>query len=220
MFVTHRIDIVTTDGLTLPLTALSTSHFHNIRSLGRLWYIDSKEQRQYGVKILWLNILLVDFILPRQFYSSEVSWLHPSHLPHQLQSHPLHAGAISMLKYISPMKRCSEKRWDMTWNLFICKFLDTYYSSALCLSNKTTKLYTTTKPHATINPQTSYYKGSAKKKGKQWTSGKLLTVHNNNILLTFDILLQTSIPPHNTQTPHNNQPPPESKTVRWGGRGK
>jgi hypothetical protein len=33
-------------------------------------------------------------------------------------------------------------------------------------------------------------------------------------------LLQTSIPPHNTQTPHNNQPPPESKTVRWGGRGK
>ena len=51
------------------------------------------------------------------------------------------------------------------------------YSSALCLSNKTTKLYTTTKPHVTINPQTSYYKGSAKKKGKQWTSGKLLTVH-------------------------------------------
>ena len=55
------------------------------------------------------------------------------------------------------------------------------YSSALCLSNKTTKLYTTTKPHATINPQTCYYKGSAKKKGKQWTSGKLLTVHIINI---------------------------------------
>jgi hypothetical protein len=104
MFVTHRIDIVTTDGLTLPLTALSTSHFHNIRSLGRLWYIDSKEQRQYGVKIPWLNILLVNFILPCQFCSSEVSWLHPSHLPHQppilstipvLKSHHLQGDAAA-----------------------------------------------------------------------------------------------------------------------------
>ena len=41
-----------------------------------------------GWDIVFVNILLAGFILPRQFYSSHVSWLQPSHQPPILSTIP------------------------------------------------------------------------------------------------------------------------------------
>ena len=41
-----------------------------------------------GWDIVFVNILLAGFILPRQFYSSDVSWLQPSHQPPILSTIP------------------------------------------------------------------------------------------------------------------------------------
>jgi hypothetical protein len=62
-------------------------------------------------------------------------------LCHQIPLTHLHptANTILMLKYISPTKGSSEKRWDMAWNLFFCKFLATLLicTSLVKQNNKT-----------------------------------------------------------------------------------
>ena len=81
--------------LATPLTASPTSHFHNIRCPGRLWYIDSKEQRHN----MWVRhrvckhfacwfYLTSSVLFFRRFMAPTITpTSHPIHHPVVLKSH-------------------------------------------------------------------------------------------------------------------------------------
>ena len=121
--------------------------------------------------------------------SGQLEMHHTSHTNLNPIHHP--GAQITSLKYIFPTKGCSGKRWDMTWNLFICNFLAILLICTLLVKHDNKTIHNNQTPRDN-QPSNQLLENQGRKKGKQWPSGRLLTIkytHSpSNILLLKSII--------------------------------
>ena len=141
---------------------------------------------------VYQHVQLVDFISPREirFFCS---LRHPSHLPHQPQSHPppRYSNHIAQIYIPDEGVQWKKVRYDM--QPFHLQFFG--YFTHLHFACQTRQQNYTQQPNPTQQSIfRSVTKGSAKKKGKQWTAENL-SAALYICSLTFIMLLLKSIIP-------------------------
>jgi hypothetical protein len=102
-------------------------------------------QRQRGATAIWgwdiafVNTWLVALIIPRQFYSSDFSWLHPPHLPHQ----PPILSTMPVLKsnHLQGDAPAGMKQAILGWDIIFCHLLFTDASSEPSKCSNLSTLY-------------------------------------------------------------------------------